>query len=54
MHRERAWHELSEARAGFYADWLLLQEIKAGCAPYRVLDAEVTPGDHVLLFERIP
>jgi hypothetical protein len=54
MHRAHAWRELSEARAGFYADWLLLQEIKAGRAPYRVLDAEVTPGDHVLLFERIP
>ncbi len=54
MHREHAWRELSEARAGFYADWLLLQEIKAGRAPYRVLDAEVTPGDHVLMFERLP
>lgn len=54
MHRESAWRELSEARAGFYADWLLLQEIKAGRAPYRVLDAEVTPGDHVLMLERIP
>jgi len=53
MHRDRPWRELSEARAGFYADWLLLQEIKAGRAPYRVLDAEVTPGDHILLFERI-
>jgi hypothetical protein len=54
MHRDHAWRELADARAGFYADWLLLQEIKAGRAPYRVLDAEVTPGDHVLLFERIP
>ena len=54
MHRDHAWRELSDARAGFYADWLLVQEIKAGRAPYRVLDAEVTPGDHVLMFERIP
>ena len=36
------------------ADWLLLQEIKAGRAPYRVHDAEVLPGDHVLMFERMP
>lgn len=54
MHRPTPWRELSEARTGFYADWLLLQEIKAGRAPYRVLDAEVLPGDHVLMFERIP
>lgn len=54
MHRERPWQSLAEARAGFYADWLLLQEIKAGRAPYRVRDAEVMPGDHVLMFERLP
>jgi len=54
MHRDTAWRELAEARAGFYADWLLLQEIKAGRAPYRVLDAEVMPGDHILMFERTP
>jgi len=54
MHRDRPWQTLDEARAGFYADWLLLQEIKAGRAPYRVRDAEVMPGDHILLFERIP
>ena len=54
MHRDQPWRELAEARTGFYADWLLLQEIKAGRAPYRVLDAEVMPGDHVLMFERTP
>lgn len=54
MHRDQPWQTLDEARAGFYADWLLLQEIKAGRAPYRVRDAEVTPGDHVLMFERLP
>ena len=27
--------------------------IKAGRAPYRVRDAEVLPGDHILMFERI-
>ena len=52
MHRDRPWRDLAEARAGFYADWLLLQEIKAGRAPYRVFDAEVMPGDHILMFER--
>jgi hypothetical protein len=52
MHRATPWRELAEARAGFYADWLLLQEIKAGRAPYHVVDAEVTPGDHVLMFAR--
>lgn len=45
---------LAEASAGFYADWLLLREIKAGRAPYRVRDAEILPGDHILMFERIP
>lgn len=54
MHKGQPWRSLSEARAGFYADWLLLQEIKAGRAPYRVHDAEVMPGDHVLMFERAP
>jgi hypothetical protein len=54
MHRDQPWRTLDDARAGFYADWLLLQEIKAGRAPYRVRDAEVLPGDHMLLFERLP
>jgi hypothetical protein len=54
MHQGHAWRELSDTRAGFYADWLVVQEIKAGRAPYRVLDAEVTPGDHFLVFERTP
>ncbi|HMG53588.1 MAG TPA: hypothetical protein VK601_08900 [Kofleriaceae bacterium] len=53
MHRDRPWQTLDEARAGFYADWLLLQEIKAGRAPYQVRDAEVMPGDHILMFERV-
>jgi hypothetical protein len=53
MHRDRPWQDLAEARAGFYADWLLLQEIKAGRAPYRVRDAEVLPGNHFLMFERV-
>lgn len=52
MHRDHPWQTLAEAKAGFYADWLLLQEIKAGRAPYHVLDAEVRPGDHILMFER--
>ena len=51
MVRDQPW-TLGEARAGFWADWLLLQEIKAGRAPYHVHDAEVAPGRHVLMFER--
>jgi arabinofuranosyltransferase len=54
MERSTPWVELADTRAGFYADWLVLQEIKAGRAPYHVFDAEVTPGEHVLMFERDP
>jgi hypothetical protein len=50
--RAEPWRHLSEARAGFYADWLLLQEIKAGRAPYVVYDAEIEPGVHWLMFRR--
>ncbi|HEU4728627.1 MAG TPA: hypothetical protein VFT22_12075 [Kofleriaceae bacterium] len=53
LHRDRAWSELAETAGGYYAEALLVDEIKAGRAPYRVLDAEVAPGDHVLMFERI-
>ena len=53
MVQDRPWSSLAESRAGFWADWLLLQEIRAGRAPYRVLDAEVAPGRHVLMFERV-
>lgn len=53
MVQDHPWSALAETRAGFWADWQLLQEIKAGRAPYRVRDAEVTPGRHVLMFERI-
>ena len=51
MERATPW-TLAEARAGFWADWLLLQEIKAGRAPYHVKDVELAPGDHLLMFER--
>jgi hypothetical protein len=50
-HRDHPW-TLAEARAGFWADYELLRAIKAGQAPYHVIDAEVRPGDHVLMFER--
>lgn len=53
MVQDHPWSSLAETRAGFWADWLLLQEIKAGRAPYRLRDAEVAPGRHVLMFERI-
>lgn len=52
MVRDHAWRELAEARAGFWSDWLLLQEIKAGRAPYHVRDLELGPREHVLAFER--
>ena len=45
---------LEESRAGFYASWLLLQEVKEGRAPYRVLNAEVAEGVYWLLLERDP
>ena len=51
-HRDHPWITLAEARAGFYADWQLLREIKAGHAPYHVHDAEVMPGDHMLMLVR--
>ena len=54
MVRDQPWRTLGEARAGFWADWLLLQEIKRGVARYVVRDAEVLPGRHVLMFERTP
>jgi hypothetical protein len=50
-HRDHPW-TLAEAHAGFWADYELLRAIKAGKAPYHVVDAEVLPGDHVLMFER--
>ena len=50
--RDHAWTTLAETRAGFWADWLIVQEIKAGHAPYHVHDAEVAPGEHVLMFVR--
>ncbi|MDB4959677.1 MAG: hypothetical protein JWO36_7246 [Myxococcales bacterium] len=52
MHQAAPWVTLAGTRAGFWADWLLLQEIKAGRAPYHLHDAEVAPGDHLLMFER--
>jgi arabinofuranosyltransferase len=53
MVQERPWSSIAESRAGFWADWELLQEIKSGRAPYRVRDAEVMPGKHLLMFERV-
>lgn len=50
--RDHPWRHLGEVKAGFYADWLLLQEIKAGRAAYEVYDAEVEPGVHWLMYRR--
>jgi hypothetical protein len=51
MVAENEW-TLAGARVGFWPEWLLLQEIKAGRAPYHVRDLEIAPGTHVLAFER--
>jgi hypothetical protein len=51
MVSENAW-TLAAARVGFWPEYLLLEAIKAGTAPYHVRDLEVTPGTHVLAFER--
>ncbi len=50
--RGHAWQHLGEVKAGFYADWLLLQEIKAGRAAYDLYDAEIEPGVHWLMYRR--
>jgi arabinofuranosyltransferase len=51
MQRATPW-TLVDAKAGFWADWLILEAIKMGRAPYHVLDVELRPGDHLLMFER--
>jgi arabinofuranosyltransferase len=50
--RVSAWTSIDEASAGFYADWLILDAMKRGVAPYQVQDLEVVPGVHVLAFAR--
>lgn len=51
-YRAVPWRDLREAKAGFFADWLLLQEIKSGRAPYEIYDAEIQPGVHWLMYRR--
>lgn len=51
--RPTPWRDLAQTKAGFFADWLLLQEIKAGRAPYEVYDAPITPRLHWLMFRRV-
>jgi len=50
--RETPWDHLDETRAGFYAEWLFVRAVKEGRAPYHVVDAEIAPQVHFLLFER--
>lgn len=45
--------ELATTRAGFYAEWLLLREIKAGRIPYVLESPEVAPGVYWLMFRRV-
>jgi hypothetical protein len=49
--RDVPW-TLETARAGFFAEWLLLRAIKEGRAPYVVQDAEIAPGVYWLMFRR--
>lgn len=50
--RDHPWRHLGEVKAGFYADWLLLQEIKAGRTAYELYNAEIEPGTHWLMYRR--
>ena len=50
--RDTPWDRLEETRAGFYAEWLFVRAVKDGRAPYHVVDAEIAPQVHFLLFER--
>lgn len=52
--RTTPWRDLAETRAGFWAEWLILREIKEGRAPYVVFDAPIGPREHVLMFRRRP
>lgn len=47
--RDRPW-TVEDARAGFWAEWQLLDAIKRGRAPYTVEPAEIAPGVHWLVF----
>jgi arabinofuranosyltransferase len=46
--------DLQATRAGFYAEWLLLREIKARRAPYVLYSPEIVPGVYWLMFRRVP
>lgn len=50
--RATPWLGLHEARAGFWAEWRLLREVKEGRAPYVVHSAEIEPGLFGLLLVR--
>jgi hypothetical protein len=49
--RSKPW-TIAEARAGFYATWLVLESVKAGTIPYGVFNAEIQPGVYWLMFAR--
>lgn len=48
------WMNLQQARAGFWAEWKLLREVKEGRAPYVVHSAQIEPGLYGLLLVRRP
>lgn len=44
---------VEDAQGGVYAEIELLDAIMSGLAPYRVVDLEIAPGVHPLVFERV-
>lgn len=50
--RPDPWDDPRQVRSGIYAEQLLLREVAAGRAPYRVYNAEVAPGMYWILLQR--
>jgi hypothetical protein len=44
------WTSPETARASYYAEWALLQEVISGRLPYRLYSPEIMPGTYALLF----
>ena len=51
--RASPWTDIRTARAGFYAEWLLLQEIGSGRAPYEIRSFALGPEINRLAFQRV-
>lgn len=50
--RDRPWTQMAESKAGFWSDWLLLQEIKKGRTHYQIYSVEIQKGMHWLMFKK--